>query len=309
MESLNRMAVELVDEAIEFADELDVAAHDLANDARVLDFGIDASGGIEAGLLLTEIQTAQLATLTTRVDEVAGAPITHVELTTDHPGIALLCSQKASWEFAGEDFEALGSGPARALVGREPEFRQVGYHDAFEFAVLSVETDRLPGEDVAKEVAREAEVETGGVVLVAFPTASVAGTVSIAARAPELAVFRLHELGYDVTDVVSVAGSAPVAPIGDERTTMARTNDALAYGGQVHLTVEEDFDEFDRVVSSAGEEYGRPFEEIFEEVDWEFDELPRDVFAPAQVTVDVVGGPVYTYGGVDEDLLADTFGL
>src|SRR6056297_3085867 len=153
MESLNRMALELVDEAIDFADELNVAAYELDNEATVLDFGVEHDGGIEAGLLLAELQTAGLATVQTRMDEVAGAPLRHVELSTDHPALALLCAQKAGWELGVEGFEGLGSGPARALVAEEDEFQRVGYTDASEFAVLAVESDELPGDAVAEHVA------------------------------------------------------------------------------------------------------------------------------------------------------------
>ena len=52
MDSINRMAIELVDEAIDFADELRVDAYELDSGATVLDFGVDAEGGIEAGMLL-----------------------------------------------------------------------------------------------------------------------------------------------------------------------------------------------------------------------------------------------------------------
>ncbi|MFC6730842.1 methenyltetrahydromethanopterin cyclohydrolase, partial [Natronoarchaeum mannanilyticum] len=183
MESLNRMAIELVDEALDFAEELDIGAHELDNEATVLDFGVEFPGGVEAGLLLAEIQTAGLATVQTRMDEVAGAPIPHVELSTDHPALALLCSQKAGWELSADGFEGLGSGPARALVGEEEEFARVGYHDAFDLTVLALESDELPDEAVAEQVARMADVETSGVFLPTFPTASVVGSVTTAARA------------------------------------------------------------------------------------------------------------------------------
>jgi len=308
MESINRMAVELVDEAIDFADDLAIGAHELDNEATVLDFGVDFEAGIEAGLLLSEIQTAGLATVQTRMDDLAGAPRPHVELTTDHPAVALLCSQKAGWEIALEGFEGLGSGPARALVGEEDEFARVGYHDAFEFATLCVESDQLPDEAVAEHVADLAEVEESGVFLPAFSAASIAGSVSMASRAAELACFRLFELGYDPTMLLTASGSAPLSPVAeDEETAIARTNDALAYAGQVHLTVAEDFDRFDEVPSTATEEYGTPFAEIFAEHDWDFYEVPESVFAPAQVTIDVQGGPTYTHGEVAENLVANSF--
>ena len=310
MDSLNRNALELADEALDFAEELDVGARELDNGATVIDFGHQFDGGVEAGLLLAEMQTAGLATVQTRMDEVAGAPLLHVELTSDHPALALLCSQKAGWEVATDDFEGLGSGPARALVAEEDEFARVGYEDASDFAVLAVESDDYPTESVADHVADLTGVEPSSVFLTAVPTASVAGSVSVASRAAEMAVFRLSELGYDPLDVVSVTGSAPVAPVaGDEEAAIARTNDALAYGGQVQLTVREEFDRFDEIVSSATEEYGTHFADIFEQVDWDFYDVDESVFAPAQATVNVIGGDTRVVGERDEDLLAESFGF
>ncbi|MFB6302034.1 MAG: methenyltetrahydromethanopterin cyclohydrolase [Haloferacaceae archaeon] len=310
MESLNRMAVELADEALDFAGELGVAVHELDSGATVLDFGVEAAGGLEAGLLLAEIQTAGLATIQTRMGDVAGTPRTHVELATDRPELACLCSQKAGWELAVEGFEGLGSGPARAMVGEEAEFESVGYYDEFDLTVLTVESESLPTDAVAEHVAERAGVDPSGVFLPAYATGSIAGSVATAARAAELAAFRLFELGYDPLDLDSVAGSAPVAPVShEEATAMGRTTDALAYGGRVHLHVAEDFDGFDELPSTAAAEYGTPFASTFESTDWDFSEVPTAVFGPAAVTVDVAGGPTYALGERHEDVLAASFGI
>ena len=310
MDSLNRNALELADEALDFAEELAIGARELDDGATVLDFGHEFDGGIEAGLLLTEMQTAGLATVQSRMDEVAGAPLPHVELSTDHPALALLCSQKSGWEVSVEDFEGLGSGPARALVAEEDEFARVGYVDDSDFAVLTVESDDYPTEAVAEHVADLTGVAPSSVFLPAVPTASVAGSVNVASRAAEMAVFRLSELGYDPLDILTATGVAPVAPVAaDEETAIARTNDALAYGGRVHLTVREEFDRFDEIVSTANDEYGTHFADIFESVDWDFYEVDESVFAPAQATVNVVGGGTYVLGERDEGLLAESFGL
>ncbi|ELZ21825.1 methenyltetrahydromethanopterin cyclohydrolase [Natrinema limicola] len=310
MESLNRMAIELVDEALDYAEELNIGGYDLANDATVLDFGLEFDGGIEAGLLLTEIQTAGMATPSYELDELGDASIPYVELSTDQPALSLLCSQKAGWELTTEDFEGLGSGPARALVAEEEEFRRVGYTDAFDLTALAVETELEPTEAAAQQVADLAEVETSSVFLLAYRTASLVGSITNAARTAELATFRLAELGYDPLDIVSATGRAPVAPVAsDERTAIARTNDAIAYGGRAHLTVREDADVFDSVPSTAAEDHGRPFGDVFDDLDWEFEEVPSDLFAPATVTIDVLGGPTYVYGETDEDLLVDSFDL
>ena len=310
MESLNRMAVELVDEAIDFADELAIEIHELDNGAVVCDFGVETVGGVEAGLLLTEIQTGGLATVQTGMETIGDAPLTHVEVSTDHPAMAFLAAQKAGWELSVEGFEGLGSGPARALVAEEEEYQRMGYRDAAEFAVLAIESEELPDEAVAEHVAETAGVPTSSVFLPTFSTASVTGSVALAARAAELATFRLSELGYDPIEMLSTTASAPVAPVaGSDDAAMARTNDALAYGGQVHMTVESSFDRFDDLPSTAGTAYGVPFAEIFEEHGWEFYDLPVEVFAPAQVTIDIVGEGVTVVGETDEALLAESFGL
>ena len=308
MESLNRMAVELVDEAIDFAPELGLAVHELDSGATVLDFGVAVPGGLETGLLLVEITTAGLATVDTTLDEAAGGPRTHVEVTTDHPATALLCSAKAGWELSVPGFEGLGSGPARALVAEEAEFEALGYADEFDLAVLAVESDELPGQPVAEHVAERAGVPRSAVYLPAFATGSVTGSVVSAARAAELATFRLFELGYDPLDVLSVTSSAPVAPPSDdEAAALARTTDALAYGSRVHLTVAEPFDRFEEVPSTAADEHGAPLVEAFDAADWRFEALSPSVFGPARVTVDVRGGETWTYGAVRDDLLTESF--
>lgn len=309
MESLNRMAVELVDEAIDFAEELGVAVHNLENGATVLDFGVEVESGIEAGLLLVEIQTAGLATLGTRIDDVAGTPRTVVDLSTDSPGLALLGAQKAGWELTVDEFEALGSGPARALVAEEDEYARMGYQDTFDFGVLALESTDIPDEPVAEQVADMAGIDVTGTFLPTFATGSVAGSVAGAARAAELAVFRLSELGYDPLEIGSVSASAPLAPVSyDEATAIARVNDAVAFGGQVHLQVAEPFERFEEIPSTAGER-DATFEEIYDEADWDFEELPEDLHGPAQVTVDVLGGDTHVFGETREDLLAESFGL
>jgi methenyltetrahydromethanopterin cyclohydrolase len=240
--------------------------------------------------------------------EVAGAPRTHVELSTDRPALALLGAQKAGWELSVDGFEGLGSGPARALVAEEDEFDRLGYRDEFDLTALAVESDELPTAAVADHVAERAGVEPSAVFLPAYATGSVAGSVAAAARAAELAAFRLSELGYDPADLISATAEAPLAPVShDETTAMARTNDAVAYGGRVHLQVAEDFDRFDEVPSTAAEAHGEPFADVFASVDWAFDELDAAVFGPAQVTVDVLDGPTYVEGDRHEELLAASF--
>ena len=310
MDSLNRQAVELVDELLEFAPALDVRAVELAAGTTVIDCGVETVGSIGAGLLCAEIQTAGLAGLSTPLQPVAGVPLPHVQLTTDHPALALLGAQKAGWElsFDNPPFEGLGSGPARALVATESEYRAMEYVDAFDMAVLAVEAATLPDDRVTTAVADAADVAPSALFMPAYATASITGSVAAAARAPELALFRLFELGYDITQVLTATGTAPIAPVaGDEQTALARTNDALAYGSTVHLTVARDDPVLEAVASQATAAYGQPFAEIFASVDWDFYALEPGLFAPAEVTVSVLGGPTYHVGGRDQALVAASF--
>lgn len=311
MDSLNRMAVELVDEALDFAEELRISVTELPSGATVLDFGRDAVGGIEAGLLLAEIQTAGLATVQTRMGHLADNPLPYVELQCDHPAISLLGSQKAGWELRFDDefsFEGLGGGPARALVAEEDEFHEMEYFDEFDLTVLTIETIDQPSTQLVSYIAEQTDVPESGVYLPIYPTGSIAGSVSGAARAAELAVFRLFELGYPLENILSVSGSAPVAPVSyDERIAMGRTNDALAYGGEVYLSVAEDDPAFAEIPSRAREKYGTPFEEIFAAVDWNFYDVDEAVFAPASVTIDIIDGPTHQFGSTEPDVLIDSF--
>ena len=308
MESLNRMAIELVDEALEYAEELNLDSEVLDCESTVIDFGIDVTGGVEAGLLLTEIQTAGLATPRWELRELGSATVPYLTLTTDQPALALLCSQKAGWELETDDFDGLGCGPARALVAREDVFQRIDYVDAFDLTVLSVEADQLPTDAAAEQVAAFADVAPTGVFLPVYPTASVVGSITTAARVAELATFALFELGYDPSAIVTASGSAPVAPVAeDEATAIARTTDALAYGGRAYLVVREEFDGFEEIPSTASEAYGTPFVEIFDDLGWSFEDAPAELFGPATVTVDVLGGDTYTYGETDESVLLESF--
>ena len=84
-----------------------------------------------------------------------------------------------------------------------------------------------------------AGVAPSALTLLMAPTASIAGGVQIAARVVETALHKLHELDFDVRRVVAGFGSCPLPPVGgDDMEAIGRTNDAVLYGGQVHLTVE-----------------------------------------------------------------------
>ncbi|HKJ57782.1 MAG TPA: methenyltetrahydromethanopterin cyclohydrolase [Halobacteriales archaeon] len=304
MENPNRMALDLVDEAIDFADELAVGVHHLENDAAVLDFGVERRGGLEAGVLLTEAATGGLATVHVELDTVAGAALPHVEVATDHPRPALLACQSPDWPLEVDGEALRGAGPAQHFRDAGPN---AGDFDDADFAVLVLEADRLPDEALAETVANVAGVPTSGVFVLVAPASSVAGGVAFAARAAERTISRLAGGGYDAGRIRTVAAGAPVAPIADdEDEARVRSAGAIAYGGRVHIVVEEDVARPGRL-AYGGDGRGIPEPAVIEEGGHP-DRLD-DVLAPAQVTVDVVGGPTHVVGGVDEGLLGERLGL
>ena len=117
-------------------------------------------------------------------------------------------------------------------------------------------------------VAERAGVPPSALTLLMAPTASVAGGVQIAARVVETALHKLHELDFEVRRAVAGIGSCPLPPVaGDDMAAIGRTNDAVLYGGQVHLTVEADDDDalrelVERHPASASSDYGEPFGKV-----------------------------------------------
>ena len=121
MLSLNELALARCELLLEhLAERMHMHAGVLRMDcgARVIDCGVNASGGLEVGRQLAEICLADLG----RVSFVPGHadlwPGPAVAVQTDQPVAACMASQYAGWQIAGEKFFAMGSGPMRAAASR-----------------------------------------------------------------------------------------------------------------------------------------------------------------------------------------------
>jgi methenyltetrahydromethanopterin cyclohydrolase len=163
-------------------------------------------------------------------------------------------------------------------------------------------------------VAERAGVEPSALTLVMAPTASTTGSVQIAARVVETALHKLHELDFDVRRVVSGFGSCPLPPVaGDDMAALGRTNDAVLYGGQVHLTVTaEDDDELrelvERLPASASSDYGEPFGKVFKDAEYDFYKIDPLLFSPAQIRLTSTGsGRSFEAGQVNLAVLERSF--
>lgn len=312
--SVNEKALEIVeDEIIEWSDELKVKTHVLKNGARVIDFGINVPGGYEAGLLFTDICMGGFCINSLSVHKISEIPLAFIDVTTDHPAISCLGSQKAGWRISVDKYFAMGSGPARALALKPKKtYERIKYEDDCDYAVIALESSQLPDEKVMETIAEACHVQPANVIALVAPTASIVGSVQVSGRVVETAIFKLNELGYDTTKIVSATGTAPIAPVvKDDLKAMGCTNDSVIYYGSVFLTV-RGFDEalFKQVPSSTSRDYGKPFYKTFKDSGYDFFKIDANVFAPAEITVnDLETGKTYHTGHLNGEVILESYGI
>ncbi len=287
---LNEQAAELCDQMARQAARLKVAVRTTGCGTRVIDCGIEARGGLEAGLRLAEICMAGLGTTTLVPADQALGPALAVMVTTDHPVAACMAAQYAGWQIAAGKYFAMGSGPMRAAIAKEEIFKVIGCQESTQAAVGVLETRKFPPDEVCEQLANQSGVASKNLTLLVAPTASQAGTMQIVARSVETALHKLFELGFDLSRIESAAGTAPLPPVAaDDLAAIGRTNDAILYGAAVTLWVRGDDASLDeigpQVPSSASADHGEPFAAIFERYGSDFYKIDPLLFSPAVVTL------------------------
>lgn len=309
MKTLNERAYELCNAMVADADKLGITVSTLDCGTRIIDCGVNAPGSNEAGRRLAEVCLAGRArvTLCEHNHELA------VTVETDDPIAACMASQYAGWQITGEKFFAMGSGPMRAAACREELFQHIGHCERPPVCIGVLETSKLPPESVCDEVAEKCGVSPSQLSLLVARTASPAGTLQIVARSIETALHKLHTLEFDLSRVVEGAGSAPLAPIAcDDLTAIGWTNDAILYGGEVHLRIRGDDESISaigpRVPSSASSDFGRPFAEIFKHYGGDFYRIDPLLFSPAIVCFENIDtGSSFVFGHRASEILAESF--
>jgi methenyltetrahydromethanopterin cyclohydrolase len=317
MISVNRRAAAIVQKMVDDSDALGLGVTRLSTGTTVIDAGIAVPGSPAAGLLFAEACMGGLGQVSlTRLvydDPAAGEEgsfwLPAVSVSVSYPHIACMASQYAGWAIKHEKFFAMGSGPARALYAGEELFGKLDYRDRADVAVLLMEGRKLPNEAVAAQVAGKCGVEASGLFLLIAPTASLVGSVQIAARVVETGLHKLVELGFDVRQVVAGYGVCPLAPVAaDDLKAIGRTNDAVLYGGQSHYTVRTADDDLaalvEKVPSSASRDYGTPFYDLFQRYGGDFYSIDPLLFSPAQVSFNnLASGRTFAAGKVNASIL------
>ncbi|MEM4311789.1 MAG: methenyltetrahydromethanopterin cyclohydrolase [Nitrososphaerales archaeon] len=314
MISVNKGAIRLIQEVLKKKEELNIDFKELHNKAKLIDMGIKVKGGYEAGKYLAEICMGGLGKVNLFLQSYGDLSLPSVSVYSDYPSIALLGSQFAGWRIATKDYFAMGSGPARALSLKPKElYEKIKYKDSSDEAVLVLEGDKEPTNDVLSLIAEECNIDASKLYVLIAPTSSVAGSVQISSRVLEAGLHKLSELNMDLSKVLCGLGKAPIAPLHPKfAQAMGRTNDVILYAGEVYFTVDYDDEEelksiLERAPSSASSFFGKPFYQIFKEANFDFYKIDPLLFAPAKYIVNNKrSGKTYNYGSIRIDILKNS---
>ena len=318
--SVNALAAPLLDALIRNAARLRLKITRQDNGCTIIDAGIDCLGSLEAGRWIGQICMADLGQVSIRANPVFADWPWQIEVATSQPVLACLASQYAGWSLSiddpnrpGKKFHALGSGPARALAGREALFQELEYQDSATRTCLVLETDRYPPEALSEKISQDCGIQPQDLTLILAPTGSLAGVVQIAARVVEVGLHKAHELGFPLHDIVDALGTTPLPPpISDGLQAMGRTNDTILFGGQIHLFVhcaDQDAEQLaQQLPSRNSRDYGKPFAQIFANYEYDFFKIDGRLFSPARVAVTALqSGKTFHAGQLDSALLQSSF--
>lgn len=298
----------------ERSDKLRVQPVELPCGAYLLDCGVHARGGLKAGLEFASVCLAGKA----QVQWVSGDRSTWdgpwVQVATDHPLQACMLAQYAGWPVQHQEFFAMGSGAMRVKRGKEALLEELEARDTSPFAVGTLESSVLPDESTALVIASECDVSPEQLYLAVAPTSSIVGCVQVVARSVETCLHKMHSLDLPLDQVVSASGCAPVPPpCPDFAQGIGRTNDAILYGGMVHLWMDCEDEWIESkgplIPSCSSEDFGQPFAKIFQRYEYDFYKVDPGLFSPAQVTIcNMRSGRSWRFGATRPDLLSTSFG-
>jgi methenyltetrahydromethanopterin cyclohydrolase len=313
--TLNDNAWDLVTDFLNQPDQYGIHVMKSKQGAQIIDAGVDAKGGFEAGRLVTEICLGGYGKAEIRLQKYGRTELPTIHVSTDRPVIAALGSQLAGWRITVESYHAIASGPARALA-RKPKklFSKIQYSESAEHAVIVLESSEIPPEETLSFIASACNISIEQLCVIVVPTNSVAGLTQISGRIVETAIHKLMELGFDQNLVRYGLGSAPIAPLAPNvDAAMGRANDMLLYGGIAYIIVDYAIDNSElmdivrRVPSIMSPDYGRPFAEIFASVGGDFYKLDPHLFAPAVIVVNnAISGEVFRAGYVNAGILEES---
>lgn len=318
MISMNARAYKIAHRMAAEAESLNISVEKLGCGTTVIDAGVKVTGSLEAGRLFSEVCLGGLGKVDFCPLDFDNFSLPSISVVVSHPVEACMAAQYAGWSVKVpieglKAYQAMGSGPARALYGKEVLLQELDVTEVADMAVLTIESHNLPGDEVASWIAAKCGVSPERVILLVAPTASLVGSVQVAARVVETGLHKMVEVGFDIRSILSGFGVCPIAPIAkDNLRAMGRTNDSVLYGGRAWYTAKTDPDKIEEIIenlpSSASSDYGTPFYEIFRRYDYDFYKINPLLFSPAEVFInELTSGRTFHAGRVNSEILQKSF--
>jgi len=316
--SVNQSAWKLAQKLIDNPELYRVNISKSTAGATIIDAGVQAPGGFEAGKILTELCLGAAGKVDIGFKTYGDIDFPSVTVTTDFPAIACLGSQFAGWRIKEENGNiAIGSGPARAIALKPKEvYEEIAYTDPCDKTVIVLESNQLPTDGLIEKVTKNTNVAPENQIIVVAPTASIAGLTQVTGRVVEVGIHKLKTVGLDPKCIKYAMGYAPISPSGqDFEVAMARTNDAILYGGTVFCAVDYDDEAklqeiVNQTPSMMSKDYGKPFLQIFREADKDFYKIDHNLFAPAVIMINnVKTGRTFKAGKINPIVLSESLGF
>ena len=319
MISVNKKAQTLVDDLVLNKSYYRVDVSKGHKNVTIIDAGINALGNIEAGRVISEICLGGLGRVhILNTFQAPEWPLT-VHVNSNDPVIACLGSQYAGWSLSSKEegvkFNALGSGPGRALALKEALFKDINYSDKNDKTCIVMEVDCFPPKDIVEKIEKDTGVKAENITIILTPTSSIAGNLQVVSRVLEVALHKAHELKFPMNEIIEGFGSAPIPPTSPEfLTAMGRTNDAIIFAGvtQLFVNTSDDMakDLCNKMPSSTSNDYGKPFADIFKDYEYDFFKIDGNLFSPSKVIIsNIKTGNTFTSGDIDSELMKKSFGI
>jgi methenyltetrahydromethanopterin cyclohydrolase len=315
--SVNQLAYQTAQKLLDNPELYGVVVSKSNAGATIIDAGVKAPGGFEAGKILTELCLGSAGKVDIGFKLYGDVDFPSVTVTTDFPAIACLGTQFAGWRIKEEENIAIGSGPARAIALKPKEvYEEIGYTDTCDKAVIVLESNQLPTDILIEKVTKACNIAPEKLIIAVAPTASIAGLTQVTGRIVEVGIHKLKTVGLDPKCIKYAIGYAPISPsCPDFEEAMARTNDAILYGGTVFCAVEYDDEAklqeiVNQTPSMMSKDYGKPFLQIFHEADKDFYKIDHNLFAPAVIIINnIKTGKTFKAGKINPKILIESLGF
>jgi len=312
--SFNRSALKLVNNLIGDADRYVISLEKLRCGATLIDTGLAAAGGFRAGEIVSEISQCGYGRAKITPVQYENKVLPSVFVTNDLPAQSILGSQYAGWHLNFEGFRADASGPGRALVkDSEDSFHNVLCEES-DVAILLLETDEKPRENVVLEIAEKCRVSPVNLFLIVFSITSIAGSIQACAKVVEAGLVRLAEIGLDPALVRYAWGYAPVISfLSNPDEVKERIKASIRFGGVADYVVDSEDDHLGELVSKAHDSALRMLQEakrladknplykdLLQESGADMLKIDPNVAAPATVTLrSLKSGRSFSSGEID----------